>query len=64
MKEIGVRLVSIDTRGYGLSDFNPDQTLDFAAKDIAKVAVILELGKKFSLLGCSCGVAYCWAAAW
>lgn len=61
--EMGVRLVSIDRPGYGLSDFNRRQTLESAANDIAKVADILELGQKFWLLGYSCGGAYCWAAA-
>lgn len=63
MKEMGVRLVSIDRPGYGQSDFNRHQTLESAAHDIAKVADILELGQKIWLLGYSCGGAYCWAAA-
>jgi len=63
LKEIGVRLVSVDRPGYGGSDFNPKQTFETAAKDVAQVADILELGQKIWLLGYSCGGAYCWAAA-
>lgn len=55
--------MSIDRPGYGLSDFNRKQTLESAAKDIATVADVLELGKKIWLLGYSLGGAYCWGAA-
>ncbi|KAG0588242.1 hypothetical protein KC19_2G228100 [Ceratodon purpureus] len=63
LKEMGVRFVSIDRPGYGLSDFNPKQTFESAAKDVAHVADALELGQKIWLLGYSCGGAYCWGAA-
>ena len=63
LKEMGVRFVAIDRPGYGLSDFNPKQTFESSAQDVAHVADALELGQKIWLLGYSCGGAYCWAAA-
>lgn len=58
-----MRFVAIDRPGYGFSDFNPKQTFESAAKDLAHVADCLELGSRIYLLGYSCGGAYCWAAA-
>ncbi|XP_024393681.1 uncharacterized protein [Physcomitrium patens] len=63
LKDMGVRFVAIDRPGYGFSDFNPKQTFESAAKDLAHVADCLELGSRIYLLGYSCGGAYCWAAA-
>lgn len=63
LKEMGVRIVSIDRPGYGLSDFNPSQTWESFCQDLVHVADSLELGEKIWLLGYSCGGAYCWAAA-
>ncbi|CAK9229102.1 unnamed protein product [Sphagnum troendelagicum] len=63
LKEMGVRLVSIDRPGYSLSDFNQKQTYKSAAGGIAQIADALELGEKFWLLGYSGGGPYCWAAA-
>jgi pimeloyl-ACP methyl ester carboxylesterase len=63
LKEMGVRLLSIDRPGYSLSDFNQKQTYKSVAGDIAEIADALELGEKFWLLGYSGGGPYCWAAA-
>ncbi|KAG0588238.1 hypothetical protein KC19_2G228000 [Ceratodon purpureus] len=63
LEEMGVRIVSIDRPGYGLSDFNPSQTWKSFCQDLVHVADSLELGEKIWLLGYSCGGAYCWAAA-
>jgi len=63
LKEMGVRLVSIDRPGYRGSEFNTKQTFETAAQDVAEVADLLDLGRKIWLLGYGCGGAYYWAAA-
>lgn len=63
LEEMGLRLVSIDRPGYGLSSSHPQQTFETAAKDVANIADILELGEKIWLLGYSCGGAFCWGTA-
>jgi pimeloyl-ACP methyl ester carboxylesterase len=62
LKEMGVRLVSIDRPGYGRSDKNQSQTFESFATEIAEIADLLALGEKFWLLAYSGGGSYCWAA--
>jgi pimeloyl-ACP methyl ester carboxylesterase len=60
---LGVRLITPDRPGYGLSDYQPERTLVDAASDVEQLANMLGLGR-FALLGVSAGGPYVAACAW
>jgi len=59
----GARFIQPDRPGYGLSDFNPDQSLLAWARDVAELADSLELGR-FAVVGASGGGPYAAACAY
>ncbi len=60
---LGVRLITPDRPGYGLSDYQPDRTLRDFPSDIDQLANMLGLGR-FALFGVSAGGPYVAACAW
>jgi pimeloyl-ACP methyl ester carboxylesterase len=60
---LGVRLITPDRPGYGLSDFQPERTLLDCPSDIEQLANMLGLGR-FALFGVSAGGPYAAACAW
>jgi len=60
---LGVRLITPDRPGYGLSDYQPERTLLDCPSDIEQLANMLGLGR-FALLGVSAGGPYVAACAW
>ncbi|HZI16785.1 MAG TPA: alpha/beta hydrolase [Myxococcus sp.] len=60
---LGVRLITPDRPGYGLSDYQPDRTLLDFPDDIEQLANALGLGR-FALFGVSAGGPYVAACAW
>lgn len=60
---VGVRLITPDRPGYGLSDFQPNRTLLDCPSDIEQLANMLGLGR-FALMGVSAGGPYAAACAW
>ncbi|MFL5346064.1 MAG: alpha/beta fold hydrolase [Hyalangium sp.] len=60
---LGVRLITPDRPGYGLSDYQPNRTLVDSASDLEQLANMLGLGC-FALLGVSAGGPYVAACAW
>ncbi|MBN2550308.1 MAG: alpha/beta hydrolase [Anaerolineales bacterium] len=59
---LGVRLITIDRPGYGLSDFQPGRKLLDWPGDVAALADALEIDR-FALLGFSAGAPYALACA-
>jgi pimeloyl-ACP methyl ester carboxylesterase len=59
---VGMRFVQPDRPGYGLSDFNPEQTLLTWAADVAGLADALRL-ERFAVVGTSGGGPYAAACA-
>lgn len=62
-KALGVRLISIERPGFGLSDDHPGRTIAGWPDDVANAANALGLGR-FSVLGWSGGGPYAAACAW
>ncbi len=62
-KNIGVRVISMDRPGFGLSDYKDGRTLLDLANDITQLADNLKI-KKFSLMGVSGGGPYVAAVAY
>ena len=60
---LGVRLITPDRPGYGLSDYQPARTLLDCISDIEQLANMLGLGR-FALFGVSAGGPYAAACAW
>jgi pimeloyl-ACP methyl ester carboxylesterase len=60
---LGVRLITPDRPGYGLSDYQPDRTLLDFPDDLEQLANTLGLGR-FALFGVSAGGPYVAACAW
>ncbi|MBN1208058.1 MAG: alpha/beta hydrolase [Myxococcaceae bacterium] len=60
---LGVRLITPDRPGYGLSDYQPERTLLDCPSDIEQLANMLGLGR-FALFGVSAGGPYAAACAW
>jgi pimeloyl-ACP methyl ester carboxylesterase len=60
---LGVRLITPDRPGYGLSDYQPERTLRDFPSDIEQLADMLGLGR-FALFGVSAGGPYVAACAW
>jgi pimeloyl-ACP methyl ester carboxylesterase len=60
---LGVRLITPDRPGYGLSDYQPERTLLDCPSDIEQLANMLGLGR-FALFGVSAGGPYVAACAW
>lgn len=60
---LGVRLITPDRPGYGLSDYQPERTLLDCPSDIEQLANMLGLGR-FALMGVSAGGPYVAACAW
>ncbi|KLV14571.1 alpha/beta fold hydrolase [Bacillus altitudinis] len=56
-KELGIRLISLDRPGFGLSDPQPDRTILDWAKDVQEVADHLDISH-FSVIGVSGGGAF------
>ena len=54
---LGVRIITIDRPGYGLSDFHPDNTLVNWTEDVIQLADALKI-KQFAVIGVSGGGAY------
>jgi pimeloyl-ACP methyl ester carboxylesterase len=61
--ELGVRLITIDRPGYGLSDFQPHRTLLDWPCDVAELADALHLDR-FGVIGLSGGGPYVLACAY
>src|SRR4051812_35482752 len=62
-KELGIRLISLDRPGFGLSDPKANRTLLDWADDVNEAADFLKLGK-FSIVGVSGGGAFAAACAY
>ncbi len=62
-KEYGIRIISVDRPGYGLSDFQPERTLLDWPDDVVKLADHLGLDK-FAVMGISGGGPYAAACAY
>jgi pimeloyl-ACP methyl ester carboxylesterase len=62
-KALGIRLISLDRPGYGLSDPKPNRTLLEWADDVNEAADFLKLDK-FSIIGVSGGGAFAAACAY
>ncbi|MEH7272419.1 alpha/beta fold hydrolase [Neobacillus vireti] len=62
-KTLGIRLISLDRPGFGLSDPKPNRTLLDWVDDINEAADFLKLGK-FSIIGVSGGGAFAAACAY
>jgi len=62
-KKVGVRIISTDRPGYGLSDYKRDRTLLDWPNDILELANHLKI-KKFAVMGCSGGGPYVAACAY
>lgn len=60
---LGVRLITPDRPGYGLSDYQSDRTLLDFPEDLEQLANALKIGR-FSLFGVSAGGPYVAASAW
>ncbi len=60
---LGVRLITPDRPGYGLSDYQPDRTLLDFPSDIEQLANMLGLGR-FAVMGVSAGGPYVAVCAW
>ena len=60
---LGVRLITPDRPGYGLSDFQPNRKLIDMGDDIALLADTLDLDK-FAIMGISAGGPYVVATAY
>lgn len=60
---LGVRLITPDRPGYGLSDYQPGRTLRDFPDDIEELANALKVGR-FALFGVSAGGPYVAACAW
>jgi pimeloyl-ACP methyl ester carboxylesterase len=60
---LGVRLITPDRPGYGLSDYQPNRTMLDCPSDIEQLANMLGLGR-FALFGVSAGGPYAAACAW
>ncbi|HEX2232855.1 MAG TPA: alpha/beta fold hydrolase [Thermoleophilaceae bacterium] len=56
-EKLGIRIISFDRPGFGLSDFKPGRTVPDLADDVAELADQLEL-ERFALLGISAGGPY------
>jgi len=56
-KKLGIRIISPDRPGFGLSDYKADRTLLGWADDVRKLADILKI-KKFAVMGVSGGGPY------
>ena len=54
---LGVRIITIDRPGYGLSDFHPDNTLVNWTEDVVQLADALKI-EQFAVIGVSGGGAY------
>ncbi len=63
LKEYGIRIISVDRPGYGLSDFQPERTLLDWPDDVVKLADHLGLDK-FAVMGISGGGPYAAACAY
>jgi pimeloyl-ACP methyl ester carboxylesterase len=61
--ELGVRIITIDRPGYGLSDFQPERTLLHWPADVAQLADALHL-ERFAAIGLSGGGPYLLACAY
>ncbi len=61
-KEVGLRLISVDRPGFGLSDFQPNRKITDWPQDIEELANLLKFDK-FSLFGVSTGACYALACA-
>ena len=61
-KEVGIRLISVDRPGFGLSDYQPNRRITDWPKDIGELADFLNFDK-FSLFGVSTGACYALACA-
>jgi pimeloyl-ACP methyl ester carboxylesterase len=59
----GARFIQADRPGYGLSDFNPDQSLLEWARDVGELAAALGIDR-FAVLGTSGGGPYAAACAY
>lgn len=62
-KKVGVRIISIDRPGFGISDYKVDRTLLDFTDDIVEIADQLKI-KKFSVMGVSGGGPYAAATAY
>jgi pimeloyl-ACP methyl ester carboxylesterase len=62
-EKVGARFIQADRPGYGLSDFNPDQSLLEWARDVGELADSLGLDR-FAVLGTSGGGPYAAACAY
>lgn len=62
-KSVGIRLISLDRPGFGLSDPKPNRTLLDWTNDVNEAADYLKLGK-FSIIGVSGGGAFAAACAY
>lgn len=60
---LGVRLITVDRPGYGLSDSQPGRKLSDWPKDVSELADALGIDK-FAVLGFSSGGPYALACAW
>ncbi|MFP2907877.1 alpha/beta fold hydrolase [Pyxidicoccus sp. 3LFB2] len=60
---LGVRLITPDRPGYGLSDYQPGRTLLDFPDDLEQLANALKVGR-FALFGVSAGGPYVAACAW
>lgn len=61
-KRLGVRIISVDRPGYGLSDFKPGRTIRDWPSDVVRLADAMGLGQ-FAVVGASGGGPYAAACA-
>lgn len=62
-RKVGVRIISMDRPGFGISDYKEDRTLLGWPNDVQELADYLKI-KKFAVIGCSGGGPYVAACAY